>query len=123
MKSFKCFCLNKSLYKEMKKNKRGLFATRETEKQKKIWNKGEQQRFRDTKKVKIYVKSLNLQENENGIYISKGIIEGAHPTYLPKESLHAQKIILAEHNRTLDWGVTFTMTSVKPRYWIPSQSQ
>ena len=60
MKSFKCFYLNKSLYKEMKKNKRGLFATREIEKQKKIWNKGEQQRFRDTKKVKIYVKSLNL---------------------------------------------------------------
>ena len=107
----------------MKKNKRGLFATREIEKQKKIWNKGEQQRFRDTKKVKIYVKSLNLQENENEIYISKGIIEGAHPIYLPKESLHAQKIILAEHNRTVDWGVTFTMTSVKPRYWIPSQSQ
>ena len=52
MESFECFCLSKSLY--------GLFATRETEKQKKNWNKGEQQRFRDTKKVKIYVKSLNL---------------------------------------------------------------
>ena len=69
------------------------------------------------------MKSLALQENEKGIYINKGITEGAHPTYIPKESMLAQKIIFAEYKRTLDGEVTITMTSVKPRYWIPSQSQ
>ena len=38
-------------------------------------------------KVKINVKSLDLQENEEWrTYICKGWIEGAHQTYIPKES-------------------------------------
>lgn len=69
------------------------------------------------------MKSLNMQENKKGVYICKGIMERVHPTYFLKESLLAQKIIFAEHKRTLHGGVTITMTSVKPRDWISSPWQ
>ena len=102
---------------------RGLLTTREIEKQKKFWIKREQHRFRDTEKVKIDVKSLDLQENSEGILVCRGRIEGAHPIYIPKESPLAEKIIFAEHKKTLHGGVTITMTSVRSTYWIPSLRQ
>ena len=68
-----------------------MLTTCEIEKQKKFLVKGEQQRFRDTEKIKIDLKSLDLQGNEEGIYICKGSIEGARPRYIPKESSIAEK--------------------------------
>ena len=68
-----------------------MLTTCEIEKQKKFLIKGEQQRFRDTEKIKIDLKSLDLQGDEEGIYICKGSIEGAHPRYIPKESSIAEK--------------------------------
>ena len=70
-----------------------------------------------------YLKSLDLQENEEGIYIFKGRIEGAYPTNIPKESPLAEKIIFTEHKGTLHSGVIIAMTSVRSRYWIPSLRQ
>ena len=83
--------------------------------QKKFQIKRNQQGFRSTMEVKIDVKSLNLQENEEGINICKGRIKGFHPTYIPKESSLAENITFAEHKKTLHGGVAFTMTSVKLR--------
>ena len=54
---------------------------------KKFWIKREQQRFRDTENMK----SLELQKNEE-IYIYKGRIEDAYPTYISKESPLAEKL-------------------------------
>ena len=82
---------------------RGLLKTTEIEKQKKFWIKGEQQTFKDTGQVKIDVKSLDLQENEEGIYICKGRIEGAHPTNIYSR-------------RTLHEEATIEMTCVRSRY-------
>ena len=79
--------------------------------------------MKNTEKVKSDIKSLDLQENEEGIYICKGRIEGAHPIYIPKESPLVEKIIFTEHKRTLHGGVTITMTSVRSTYWIPSLRQ
>ena len=67
------------------------------EKQKTLWIKREQQRPIDTEKFKINPKSLDLQENEVGLYICKGRIEGTHPTCIPKESPQTEKIIFVEH--------------------------
>ena len=68
-----------------------MLTTCEIEKQKKFLIKGEQQRFRDTEKIKIDLKSLDLQGNKEGIYICKGSIEGDHPRFIPKESSIAEK--------------------------------
>lgn len=46
---------------------RDLPTTGEIEKQKNFWIKRERQRLRDTEKVKNDVKSLDLQENKEGI--------------------------------------------------------
>ena len=57
-----------------------MLKANELEKQEKFWIKREQKRFRDTEKVNIDVKSLDLQEDGEGIYIHKGRVEGGHPT-------------------------------------------
>ena len=89
---------------------RRLLKANEIEKLKKFRIKRERkrQRFRDTEKVKIDVKSLNLQEDE-AVDIYKERIEGVHPT--SQKSSGLQKKLFSEHKGTLN----FTMSSVRSR--------
>ena len=79
-----------------------------------------------SKKFRINEKRLDLQQNNEGIYVCKGRIEGAYPIYLPNESLLSEKIIFAAHKNTLHGGVLIvlmTMTNIRSTFWIPSLRQ
>ena len=91
MESFEGSRLKKSIHKHRKTKVRGLLTTTETEKQKRFWVKREQQRFRDTQKVKIGVNSSDLQKNEEGVYICKDRVKGAHLTYIPRAPNYRKK--------------------------------
>ena len=101
----------------------GPLTTSEIEQRKKFWIKREQQRVQHSEKFKINEKRLDLQQNNEGIYICKGRIEGTYPIYLPNESLLSEKIIFVAHKNTLHRGVLMTMTNVRSTFWIPSIRQ
>ena len=73
---------------------RRLLKANEIEKLKKFRIKRDRkrQRFRDTEKVKIDVKSLNLQEDE-AVDIYKERIEGVHPTSQKSSGLQKNHIL------------------------------
>ena len=52
-----------------------------------------QQDARNTQQFEGDTKTLNLQENEGGIYICKGRIQGEYPIYLPFNHKMTEKII------------------------------
>ena len=97
MESFKALCLDKSFHKHLWKTRfRRLLKANEIEKLKKFRIKRERkrQRFRDTEKVKIDVKSLNLQEDE-AVDIYKERIEGVHPTSQKSSGLQKKSYSLS----------------------------
>ena len=63
---------------------------------------GEQQRVYDTEKFKINQR-LDLHENKESICIDKYRIQGAHPIFLPNESVLAEKAAAAVHGRTIHY--------------------
>ena len=101
----------------------GPLTTSEIAQRKKFWIKSEQQKVQHSEKFKINEKRLDLQQNNEGIYICKGRIEGTYPIYLPNESLLSEKIIFVAHKNTLHRGVLMTMTNVRSTFWIPSLQQ
>lgn len=60
-------------------------TTSEVENQKKFWFKREQQQVKGIEKFEIDQKGLDLQKNEEDIYICKGIIVGVHSMFLHYE--------------------------------------
>ena len=51
--------------------------------------------MKDTEKFKTSKKTLDLQENVEGIYLCRGLIEGSYPVFVPLDSLLAEKLIFA----------------------------
>ena len=84
-----------------------LLATSGVENQKKCWVKREQQRVYDTVKFKINQR-LDSHENKEGICIGKYRIQGAHPIFLPNESVLAEKAAAAVHGRTIHYRLLQT---------------
>ena len=65
--------------------------------------------MKDTEKFKISKKTLDLQENVEGIYLCRGLIEGSYPAFVPLDSLLAGKLIFAAQSNSLQWGVVLTI--------------
>ena len=63
--------------------------------------------------------TLNLTENQDGIYICTGRLPGLYPTYIPRQSTLAEKIVQTAHLQTLQGGIGITMTKVREKFWIP----
>ena len=51
--------------------------------------------MKDTEKFKTSKKTLDLQENVEGIYLCRGLIVGSYPVFVPLDSLLAEKLIFA----------------------------
>ena len=64
------------------------------------------------------IKRLNLEENDEGVSICKGRLQGFYPIYLPQDSLESKKVF-AEHKRSLHGRVAMTMSHVRSLFWIP----
>ena len=101
----------------------GPLTTSEIKQQRTWFIKREQQQVADTDKFKADQQYLNLQENEVGLYVSKGRIQGDFPIYLPSTSILSEKIIQECHKLTLDRGVTTTMAKIRDKFWIPKLRQ
>ena len=85
--------------------------------------KGEQSKFEEIEAFQNDVKQLNLVKNIKEIYECQGRIQGDYPTYIPKNSKLAEKIIQHSHKKTHHGGVILTMTAVRDQYWIPNLRQ
>ena len=98
-------------------------TTAETEKQIKWWIKREQERYSVTEKFLEDQQRLNLQKNDEGIYVCRGRIQGHYPVYLPPRVSLSEKIVQDAHLLTLHGGVGSTMAYVRREYWIPRLRQ
>ena len=101
----------------------GPLTTAETEKQVKWWIKREQERYTVTEKFLEDQQRLNLQKNDEGIYLCRGRIQGHYPVYLPPRVSLSEKIVQDAHLLTLHGGVGSTMAHVRQEYWIPRLRQ
>ena len=63
--------------------RRGVLTTEEIQEQVKWWIKKEQLRYDDTEQLEEDKHRLNLEENESGLLVCKGRIQGEYPTYIP----------------------------------------
>ena len=98
---------------------RGPLTTAETVKQVKWWIKREQERYSVTEKFLEDQQRLNLQKNDEGIYVCRGRIQGHYPVYLPPRVSLSEKIVQDVHLLTLHGGVGSTLAHVRREYWIP----
>ncbi|XP_028394878.1 uncharacterized protein LOC114519022 [Dendronephthya gigantea] len=94
--------------------------TEETEEVMKFLIRRAQQDGEKFDHFKEHCERLNLQKNEDGIYVCKGRIQGVYPVYLPSKHLLSQKIVERAHLFTLHGGVGLTMSKVRDDYWIPT---
>ena len=75
--------------------------------------KREQSIFETTEPIQRDMKQLNLVKNHNEVYQCQGRIQGDNPTYIPRNSKLAEKIIQHFHKKTLHGGIVLTMTTVR----------
>ena len=87
--------------------------------QKKFYIKREQEKVVSSDRFEDDKKRLNLEKNDEGVYICKGRLQGFYPIYLPQDSVLSEKVIFAEHKRSLNGGVAMTMSDVRSLFWIP----
>ena len=98
----------------------GPLTTAETENQLKFLIKRAQGDGENSDQFKEHSQRLNLQKNEEGIYVCKGRIQGDYPIYLPSNHLLSLKIVERAHLCTLHGGVGLTMSKVRDEFWIPT---
>ena len=101
----------------------GPLTTAETEIQVKWWIRREQQRHSVTDKFLEDQERLNLQKNDQGIYVCRGRIQGHYPVYLPPRVVLSEKMVQDAHILTLHGRVGLTMAHVRQEYWIPRLRQ
>ena len=101
----------------------GPLTTAETEIQVKWWIRREQQRHSVTYKFLEDQERLNLQKNDQGIFVCRGRIQGHYPVYLPPRVVLSEKMVQDAHILTLHGGVGLTMAHVRQEYWIPRLRQ
>ena len=63
--------------------------------------------------------TLSLQRSSNGLYESRGRIQGPYPLFILRNYVMAEKIIEDAHIRTLHGTVSLTMAKVRREYRIP----
>ena len=101
----------------------GPLTIAETEKQVKWWIKREQERYSVTEKFLEDQQRLNLQKNDEEIFVCRGRIQGHYPVYLPPKVSLSEKIVQDAHLLTLHGGVGSIMAHVRREYWIPRLRQ
>ena len=115
--------INRSITNCKKKKTNGPLTTSEIKQQQTWFIKRVQKKVADTDKFKADKQYLNLEENEVGLHLCKGRIQGDFPIYLPNTSILSEKIIQECHKLTLHGGVTTTMAKVRAKFWIPKLRQ
>ena len=84
-----------------KNKKSGPLTTVELVNQKTFCIKCEQKKVASSDRFEGVKKRLNLEKNDEGVYICKGRLKGFYPIYLPRDSVLSKKAIFAEHKRSL----------------------
>ena len=115
--------INRFITNCKKKKINGPLTTSEIKQQRTWFIKREQKKVTGTGIFKADKQYLNLQENEVGLYVCKGRIQGHFPIYLPSTSILSEKIIQECHKLTLHGGVTTTMAKIRDKFWIPKLRQ
>ena len=98
-----------------KERQRGALTTQETENARLWWIK-RVQRDSDMGKDR---EQLNLQENDQGLTVCRGRLQGHDPVYLLNPHPFTEKLVQEAHLRTLHGGVGLTMTHIRKKYWVP----
>ena len=101
----------------------GPLTMAETDKQVKWWIKHEQERYSVTEKFLEDQQRLNLQKNDEEIFVCRGRIQGHYPVYLPPRVSLSEKIVQDAHLLTIHGGVGSIMAHVRQEYWIPRLRQ
>ena len=101
-----------------KNKKSGPLTAAELVNKKKFYIKREQEKIVSSGRFEDYKKRLNLEKNDEEVYICKRRIQGFYPTYLPQDSVLSKKVIFAEHKRLLQGGIATTMSHVRSLFWI-----
>ena len=97
-----------------RKNKQsGPLTTAELVNQKKSYIKREQEKVVSSDRFEDHKKRLNLEKNDEGVYICKRRLQGFYAIYLPKNSVLSKKLIFIEHKRSLHGGVAMTISHVR----------
>ena len=103
----------------LKKQERmaGPLTTYEINEQHLFWTKRAQEIQGD--EVTEDRQRLGLKENEQGILVCRGRVQGHYPVYLPDMHPYTVKLVEEAHRRTLHGGVGLTMARIRERYWVP----
>ena len=97
----------------------GPLATEEMQKQMQFLIKRAQSESEILENFKYDSTRLNLQKNDEGIYVCKGRIQGEYPVYLPEKHVLSEIVVKQAHAKTLHGGVGLIMSKVREEYWIP----
>ena len=84
-----------------KNKKSGPLTTVELVNQKKLYHKREQEEVVSSDRFEDDKKRLNLEKNDEEVYICKGRLQGFYSIHLPQDSVLSKKVIFAEHKRSL----------------------
>ena len=89
----------------VEKNKKlGPLTTVKLVNQKKNYIKCEQEKVASSDKIEDDKKKLNLEKNDDGVYICKVRLQGFHPVYLWQDSVLSKKVILCRAQKVITWG-------------------
>ena len=75
--------------------------------------------MKETKRFEDNARSLNLQENEDGIFICKGRIQGDYPKFIPSNHRITKKFVQQAHLQTFHGEVGLTMAKTRDVFWVP----
>ena len=94
----------------------GPLTTEETSRQTKFWVKRVQQSNQETESFGENRQQLNLQKNDEGIFVCQGRIQGHYPVYLPDNELLTEKIVARAHKLSCHGGVGMTMAKLREKF-------
>ena len=99
----------------------GPLTTQEINDQQQFWVKRAQAIQDD--KLNDDKQRLGVQENEEGILVCKGRLQGQCPVFLPDSHPYTTKLVEDAHQRTLHGGVGLTMAKIREDNWVPRLRQ
>ena len=101
------------------KKVKGPLVTEEIQDQMRFLVKRAQTESETLETFKSDLSRLNLQKNDEGLYVCKGRIQGEYPVYLPAKHVLSEMVVKRAHLRTLHGGVGLIMSKVREEHWIP----
>ena len=101
------------------KKVKGPLATKEIQDQMRFLVKRAQTESETLETFKSDLSRLNLQKNDEGLYVCKGKIQGEYPVYIPAKHVLSEMVVKQAHLRTVHGGVGLIMSKVHEEHWIP----